>query len=141
VVEIVDVVAAEAALVGDDPAELERHLGHEAERAAARGLGKPKIVALELGERVGGESFRAELSLDRVDEVVAERTKIRDMNACPENREQGAGVGEQEGLCRSIRTRFRYQSSSVGGSSLRVMLRPASRSSIFLVHRTTTRRT
>jgi hypothetical protein len=53
-------------------------------------------VALELGERVGGESFRAELSLDRVDEVVVERTKSRDMNAPPENREQGAGVGEEE---------------------------------------------
>jgi DNA-binding transcriptional ArsR family regulator len=53
-------------------------------------------VALELGERVGGESVRAELSLERVDEVVAERTKIRDMNASPENREQGASVGEEE---------------------------------------------
>jgi hypothetical protein len=82
VVEIVDVAAAEPTLVGDVPSELERHLGHEAERAAARGLGKSKIVALELEERVGGESFRAELSLDRVDEVVVERTKSRDMK-CP----------------------------------------------------------
>src|SRR6266542_639600 len=82
----------------DLPSELERHLGHEAERAAARGLRKPNFVALELGERVGGESFRAELSLDRVDEVVAERTKIPDMNASPENREQGAGVSEEEAL-------------------------------------------
>src|SRR6266540_2818186 len=97
VVEMVYVGAAETALVSDDPSEFERHLGHEADRAAVRGLRKPNI-AVEFGECVGGKSFRAEFSLDRVDEVVAERAEIRDMNASPENREQGAGVGEEEAL-------------------------------------------
>ena len=79
----------------DEPeagAEEEAALADDAEDGVV-GEGEPKIVALELGEGVGGESFRAELSLDRVGEVVAERTKIRDMNAFPEKREQGAGVG------------------------------------------------
>src|SRR6266511_627662 len=44
-------------------------------------------------------------------------------------------------FCRSIQSRFRYQSSSVGGSSLSVIDRPPSRSSIPFVQRTTTRRT
>jgi len=44
-------------------------------------------------------------------------------------------------FCRSIQSRFRYQSSSVGGSSLSVSERPPSRSSIFFVQRTTKRRT
>src|SRR6266540_4331839 len=98
VVEMVYVGAAETAPVSDDPSEFERHLGHEAERAAVRGLRKPNIVAVEFGECVGGKSFRAEFSLDRVDEVVAERAEIRYLYAHPEDREQSAGLGEQETL-------------------------------------------
>ena len=59
VVERVDVAVADSTLVGDDPAEFERHLGHEAERAAARGLREPHILRLKLGERIGGETFRS----------------------------------------------------------------------------------
>src|SRR4051794_37243469 len=45
------------------------------------------------------------------------------------------------GLWAAGADRARYQSSSPGGSSLSVSVRPSSRSSIFLVQRTTTQRT
>jgi hypothetical protein len=59
-----------------------------------------------------------------------------------EDREEGARVGEQKTfLPLDPQTRFRYQSSSDGGSSPSVVERTPRRSSIFLVQRTTTRRT
>src|SRR2546422_7500505 len=84
-VERVDVAAEETSVVGDDPSELERHLGHEAQRAAARGLRELHVLRRKLGERVGGKTFCLELSLDRVDEVVAERAEILHMDGCPED--------------------------------------------------------
>src|SRR6266542_756107 len=80
VVEGVDVAAAQAALVGDDPPELEGHFGHEAEDAATGGLREPNAVGLKLGERVGGKAFCAELGLDRLDEVASEWAQIRDVD-------------------------------------------------------------
>src|SRR6266511_247388 len=71
---------------------------HEAECAAARGLGKPNTLGLKLGERVGRQALRAELDFDGRDEVDAERAEIRAAYACPEDREQRAGVGEQDAL-------------------------------------------
>src|SRR6266511_1334277 len=47
VVEVVDVAAAEAAFVGVDPSQLERHFSHEAESAAACGLRELDAVRLE----------------------------------------------------------------------------------------------
>jgi hypothetical protein len=38
----------------------------------------------------------AQLGLDGSDEVAADRAQIRATDACPEDREQGAGVGEQD---------------------------------------------
>jgi hypothetical protein len=86
VVEKVDLAAAEAARVSDEVSELEGHLVHEAEGAAARGLGEPSIVRSKLRERVGGEVLCAELGLDGIDEIVAERAEIRAANARPEDR-------------------------------------------------------
>src|SRR5712691_4399703 len=84
-VERLHVAVAETSVVGDDPFELERHLGHEAERSAACGLREPHILRLKLGERIGGKTFRSEFGVDRVDEVVAERSEIRHTNARPED--------------------------------------------------------
>jgi hypothetical protein len=47
VIEVVDVAAAQAALVGDDRSQLERHFSHEAQRAAACGLRELDAVGLE----------------------------------------------------------------------------------------------
>jgi hypothetical protein len=48
-VEIVYVGAAETTRVGDNPAELERHLGHEAERAAVPAQAREvEVVPLNL---------------------------------------------------------------------------------------------
>ncbi len=56
-----------------------------AEGAAARGLGKLQIVAIEVGERVCGKPFPAQLILDRLYEVVAQRAEIRRMSRAPWN--------------------------------------------------------
>ena len=90
------VAAVESAVVGDVPLEFGRHLFHEPERASARGLRDPNVIAVKLRERLGGESFRFQLGLDRLDDVVAQRTQIRHTDASPEHGEQRAGVGEQE---------------------------------------------
>ena len=132
---------AQATLVGDDPSELERHFGHEAEGAAARRLRELEPVRLERCERFGGKALGAELCLDGLNEVIAKRTEIRNVDSDPEYRQQGARVGEQKTLLPFDQTRFRHQSSFVGGSSLSVTDRPPSRSSIFFVQRTTARRT
>jgi len=87
VVDVVDVAAAQAVLVGDDPSELERHFGHEAEGAAARGLGELDTVRLESRECVGGQVFGAELALDGRDEIVPDRAEVRPANTCSEDRE------------------------------------------------------
>src|SRR5216110_1009331 len=98
VVEDVDVASSEAARVSDEVSKLEGHLVHEAEGAAARGLGELNTVGLELGERVGGQVFGAELALDGRDEIVPDRAGVRPPNTCSEDREQRAGVGEEDAL-------------------------------------------
>ena len=79
-VEDVDVASFEAARVSDEVSKLEGHLVHEAEGAAARGLGELNTVGLELGERVGGQALSAEFGLDGIDEVVAKWAEIRASN-------------------------------------------------------------
>ncbi len=59
VVELVDVGGVESAVVGDVPLEFERHLLHEPERASARGLRDPNVMAVKLRERVGYVQRRA----------------------------------------------------------------------------------
>ncbi len=140
-VEDVDVASAEAARVSDEVSKLEGHFVHRAERAAARGLGKPNTLGLKLGERVGRQALRVELDFDGRNEVDAERAEIRAANTCPEDRNNVLAWVSRMHFCRSIQSRFRYQSSSVGGSLLSVIERPPSRSSIFFVQRTTIRRT
>src|SRR2546429_7017451 len=97
-VEDVDVASAEAACVSDEVSKLEGHFVHEAKGAAARGLGELNTVGLELGERVDGQVFGAELALDGRDEIVPDRAEVRAPNTGSEDREQRAGVGEQETL-------------------------------------------
>ena len=93
VVDVVDVAAAQAALVGDDRSELEPHFGHEAEGAAARGLRELDAVRLESRECVGGKAFCAELGLDGFDEIATERAEIRDVDTYAEDRELGCRCG------------------------------------------------
>lgn len=71
--------------VSDDVSKLEGHLSHEAEGAATRGLREPNTVRLKLGERVGGQVLCAEFGFDRVNEVSAERAKIRATHTCSED--------------------------------------------------------
>ncbi len=97
-IEGVDVASAKAARVSDEVAKLEGHFVHEAEGAAARGLGELNSVRLELGERVGGQALSAEFGLDGLDEVGAKWAEIRASNTCSEDGEQRAGVREQETL-------------------------------------------
>src|SRR6266568_269461 len=80
-VEAADVAVLEAASVGDDPLEFERHFRHESEGASVRGLGNPDAVSLQIRERVSRQILCSELGLDGVDEVVAERAEVRAADA------------------------------------------------------------
>ena len=70
----------------------------EAKGAAARGLGELNTVGLELGERVDGQVFGAELALDGRDEIVPDWAEVRAPNTCSEDGEQRVGVCEQDAL-------------------------------------------
>jgi len=141
VVEGVDVASAKTARVSDEVSKLEGHLVQEAQRAAARGLGKPNTVGLKLGERVGRQALCAELDFDGRDEVGAERARSALRTPARKTENNVPACVSRMHFCRSIQSRFRYQSSSVGGSSMSVIERPPSRSSIFFLQRTTIRRT
>jgi hypothetical protein len=86
------------ARVSDEVSKLEGHLVHEAEGASARSPGELNTVRLELGERIGGQAFGAELRLDGGDEIVPDRAEVGPPNIRSEDREQCAGVGEQDAL-------------------------------------------
>lgn len=70
---------------------------------------KPRVLRLAVfasrrssGSRPGnvfsGSPFHAQLSLDRLDEVAAERAEIGDVDARPEHGDEGAAMGEKETL-------------------------------------------
>lgn len=137
VVEVVDVAAGKATVASDLVANLECHLVHEAEHAATRGPGDPDVVWLKPPERVRREGLGAEFGLDGRDEIRAGRPEICAPDARPKDREQCAGMGEQETLATIDPQQVQVPLVVLGGNSPSATDRPPSRSSIFLVQRTT----
>ena len=79
-VERADVARGQTARGGNRVTDLGGHLGHETQRAAARGLRDQHAVTRKRGERVERKLFGAQLTLDRIYEVLAERSQIRAVN-------------------------------------------------------------
>jgi hypothetical protein len=94
VVQNARVALVEAAGVRDRVLQVGRHVVHEAEDGAARGLGYLDGVWIELTEGVSGEPLRGEFRLDRRHDERPERAKVAGSDVGGEHREQRPGVGQ-----------------------------------------------
>src|SRR4051812_25984469 len=92
------VTAAEAAGGGDGVVDVDGHVVHEAEHAAARGLRDLKRSRVELPERVRCQPLRVECGLDDADNVRPERAQLRRARARDEDGKERASVREQQAL-------------------------------------------
>ena len=82
----------------DHQAAFERHLVHHAEDVAARRLGEADVVGVEAAEGVDRHSLLEQCAFEQTDDPPSDRAQLGEADIGDEDREQRAGVDDQQAL-------------------------------------------
>ena len=121
-VEFGGVDVPEAAGLVDVPAALEGHLVHDAEHVSACCRREADVIRIELTQRVDGQLLVEQRRLEQVDDA-SDRTLVGHADVGNEDREERAGMDDQQALASVEPEQVRYQSSSLGGAPTSVTVR------------------
>ena len=98
VVEVIDVHVPETADLVDVPAALERHLVQCPEHVFAGCLRELEVIGSEAAEGVDGESLLDQGAFEQLDDAASDRAQVSDAHVGEEEREQCAGMDDEQAL-------------------------------------------